>query len=202
MCSRCLIENGMDGLFADSHDNVMLRSVLGCGDVCRANALFYFYPKSNTARLIYKMKYGSRWDAGIFMGNHAARVLLPQGFFDGVDVIVPVPLTHRRFVQRGFNQSEMLAEGISEITGIAVDKKSLQRQVFTESQTRLRGEQRIANVADAFILKDDASLGGKHILLVDDVFTTGATLRACIREISGKTYNTKFSILTLGLTKT
>lgn len=202
ICSRCLIDNGMCGVFDDSHDNVMLRSVMGCGDMVRANAMFHFYPKSDMARLIYKLKYEGRWDVGVFMGRHAARALQPQGFFDGVDVIVPVPLTHKRFRKRGFNQSEMIAEGISEITGISVDKTSLIRCRFSDSQAHMGREQRQENVAGAFAIEDSSSLDNRHILLVDDIFTTGATMSACIREISGKTVGTKLSVLTLGLTKT
>lgn len=201
VCSRCLIENAMCGVFDDSNDNAMLRGVLGCGDIVRANALFHFHPKSEMARLIYKMKYLGRWDIGIYMGHHAARIFHSQGFFDGVDVIVPVPLTRKRRCQRGYNQSEMIAEGISEITGIPIEKKSLKRSRFSESQTHLRGEQRLANVAGAFSVDDASKLDNKHILLVDDIFTTGATLSACVREISSKAVGTRLSIMTLGLTK-
>lgn len=201
VCSRCLIENSMCGVFDDSSDNAMLRSVLGCGEMVRANTLFHFHPKSEMARLIYKMKYMGRWDIGVQMGLHAARIFQPQGFFEGIDVIVPVPLTRKRFWQRGYNQSEMIAEGLSEITGLRIDKKALRRSRFSESQTHLRGEQRQANVADAFAVDDASRLDNKHILLVDDIFTTGATMSACIREISSKTVGTRLSIMTLGLTK-
>jgi len=201
VCSRCLIENAMCGVFDDSNDNAMLRGVLGCGDIVRANALFHFHPKSEMARLIYKMKYLGRWDIGIYMGRHAARVFQSQGFFDGVDVIVPVPLTRKRRRQRGYNQSEMIAEGLSDITGLSIDKKSLKRRHFTESQARMSGEQRQENVIGAFAVEDASALNNRHILLVDDIFTTGATLSACIREISDKATGTKVSVMTLGLTK-
>lgn len=201
VCSRCLIENAMNGVFDDSNDNAMLRGVLGCGEIVRANALFHFHPKSEMARLIYKMKYQGRWGIGIYMGRHAAKVFQPQGFFDGVDVVIPVPLTRKRRRQRGYNQSEMIAEGLSDMTGIAIDKKSLKRRHFTESQAHMGKDQRQENVADAFVVEDASKLDNKHILLIDDIFTTGATLSACIREISSKAVGTRLSILTLGLTK-
>ena len=201
LCSCCLIKESMSGLFADSSDNVMVRSVLGCGDVIRANALFEFHPHGNMAQLIYRMKYDGRSSIAVFMGRHAAKVLQPEGFFDGVDVIVPVPITRMRRFQRGFNQSEMLAIGISEVTGIPVDNTSLLRCRFSSSQTRLKGEQRLANVRSAFALVSAQALSGRHVLVVDDIFTTGASLSECLSEISRKAEGVRLSILTLGLTK-
>lgn len=201
MCSRCLIHDSMSGLFSDSSDNVMVRSVLGCGDVIRGNAMFEFHPHGNQARLIYKMKYEGRRDVAVYMGHHAAKALQPKGFFDDVDVIVPVPITRMRRFQRGFNQSELFARGLSEVTSIPVDTTSLIRRRFARSQTRLNGEQRQENVASAFSLVASTALEGRHVLVVDDIFTTGATLGACLREISQNTKDVRLSILTLGLTK-
>ena len=201
VCSRCLLYESMSGIFADHSDNVMVRSILGCGDVVRANALFEFHPHSNIAQLIYRMKYDGRSSIAVFMGRHAAKVLKPSGFFDGVDVIVPVPITRMRRFQRGFNQSELFARGLSEVTSIPVDTTSLIRRRFARSQTRLSGEQRQENVASAFSLVASTALEGRHVLVVDDIFTTGATLGACLREISQNTKDVRLSILTLGLTK-
>ena len=201
VCSRCLIYDSMSGLFSDSSDNMIVRSVMGCGDVIRGNALFEFHPHSNQARLIYKMKYEGRRDIAVYMGRHAAMALQPKGFFDGVDVIVPVPITRMRRFQRGFNQSELMAMGLQELTSIPVDTTSLVRSSFARSQTRLSGEQRQKNVATAFSLVSSDALSGRHVLVVDDVFTTGATLGACLREISQNTKNVQLSVLTLGVTK-
>lgn len=201
VCSRCLLYESMSGIFADHSDNVMVRSILGCGDVVRGNALFEFHPHSNIAQLIYRMKYDGRSSIAVFMGRHAAKVLKPSGFFDGVDVIVPVPITRLRRFHRGFNQSEMLARGISEVTGIPVDATSLVRRRFSGSQTRLSGEQRLSNVRSAFELVSSSALSGRHALVVDDIFTTGATLSVCLREISQKAAGVRLSILTLGMTK-
>lgn len=201
VCSRCLLDNSLTGVFADSSDNVMVRAVTGCGDIVRANALFVFHPHSKMARLIYRMKYDGRSAIAVYMGIHAAKVLQPGGFFDGIDVIVPVPLTRMRRFHRGFNQSEMLARGISSVTGIPVDATSFVRRHFSGSQTHLGGEQRQANVESAFEMVAADGLRGRHVLVVDDVFTTGATLSACLREISCKVGEVRLSILTLGLTK-
>lgn len=163
--------------------------------------MFEFHPRGLQAHMIYKMKYQGRSDIAVNMGRHAAKALLPAGFFEDVDVIVPIPITRMRRFQRGYNQSEMLARGISEITAIPIDTTSVVRHRFLRSQTRLSLEQRQKNVAQAFRLVSSAALTGKHVLVVDDIFTTGATLGACLREISQNTNGVRLSILTLGLTK-
>lgn len=201
ICSQCLLHDSMSGLFSDSSDNVMVRSVIGNGNIVRGNALFEFHPRGLQARMIYKMKYQGRSDIAVNMGRHAAKALLPAGFFEDVDVIVPIPITRMRRFQRGYNQSEMLARGISEITAIPIDTTSVVRHRFLRSQTRLSLEQRQKNVAKAFHLVSSSALSGKHVLVVDDIFTTGATLGACLREISQNTNGVRLSILTLGLTK-
>ena len=202
LCSRCLLIESLSApLFADSTDNVMLKSVLGCGDVLRGNALFEYRPHGGLAQLIYKMKYDGRSDIAVYMGRHIAKVLQSQGFFDGVDVIVPVPITRMRRFHRGFNQSEMLASGISEVTGLPIDSSSFVRRRFSGSQTQLSGQQRQANVRSAFSLVSAQDISGRHVLVVDDIFTTGATLSECLREISQNTEGVRLSILTLGLTK-
>ena len=201
VCGHCLLSNPMDGVFINFADNRMVDCLKGRGDVVRANALFEFHPGSPMSSLVYKLKYRGRADIGVLMGRHVAQVLAPRGFFDGVDMMVPVPITRRRRLQRGFNQSEMISEGISEVTGIPVDSKSLRRVRFAGSQTTLSGVERMANVDGAFILADSEPLSSRHVLIVDDIFTTGATVSACMREISSKTSGTRFTILTLGMTK-
>ena len=201
ICSHCLLANPMDGVFGSDYDNYMVDCLKGFGEVVRANALFEFHPKSAMANLVYKMKYRGRAEIGVLMGRHAALVLSSRGFFDGVDMIVPVPLTRKRRRHRGFNQSELIAEGISDVTGIIVNRRAFRRVRFTASQTTLRGEERMSNVDGAFLLADPEALSVRHVLMVDDIFTTGGTMSACMREISANTSGTRFSILTLGLTK-
>jgi ComF family protein len=122
------------------------------------------------------------------------------GFLDSVDVLLPVPLSSKRLRQRGYNQSEMLCRGIREITNIPVETKVLIRKHFYQSQTHLMRHQRQANVAEMFHLRDAAGLAGKHVLLVDDICTTGATLIACINALN-EIPRLRVSVLTLGFTK-
>lgn len=122
------------------------------------------------------------------------------GYFEGVDAIIPVPLSPKRERQRGYNQSEMLARGIHEITGIPVMTKVVSRKHFQQSQTSLMRHQRQENVADIFELRSAEGMAGKHLLLVDDICTTGATLASCSNMLS-TIPNIRISILTLGFTK-
>jgi ComF family protein len=169
-------------------------------NIQKATALFYHQSHSETARIIYRLKYNNRPDIGEDMGHVMAQELLSTGFFSDIDVLLPVPLSRKRLRQRGYNQSEMLAIGVSDITHLPIITHALQRKDFHQSQTLLNRWQRQENVAKSFQLKDGSQLHHKHILLIDDVCTTGATLAACsnaLKEIEG----IRVSVLTLGFTK-
>ena len=105
------------------------------------------------------------------------------GLYDDVDVIVPVPLHYRRRMKRGYNQSELLAVGMARKMGIGYDFCSLKRVRCNESQTNKSRTERWANVDDVFEVRRADRLRGRHILLVDDVLTTGATISACAEAI-------------------
>lgn len=125
---------------------------------------------------------------GYELGRMAATTYRETGLFDTVDLLLPVPLHPKRMRQRGYNQSEWIAYGIRSATGIAVDTSSLSRIKKTESQTRKQIFERSENVEDIFRVENTDTLKNKHILLVDDVITTGSTMNACaeaMKAISG-----------------
>ena len=166
----------------------------------RAAALIYYEPHSEIAQLIYDLKYRNRPDIGEDMGRLMANEMQLAHFFDGIDMLVPVPLSRKRLRQRGYNQSEELARGISDITHLPVVTNAVHRKHFIKSQTQLTRFERQENVSDMFELRDSSLMEGKHVLLIDDICTTGATLIACaetLKNIPG----IRFSILTLGFTK-
>jgi len=166
----------------------------------RAAALIYYEPHSETAQILYKLKYADRPDIGEDMGRLMANEVQQAGYFDDIDLLLPVPLAQKRLHQRGYNQSERLARGVSDVTGLPVMTKAVRRKQFLRSQTLLSRWQRQENVANMFTLHDDTPLQGKHILLIDDICTTGATLIACanaIKDVPG----IRISILTFGFTK-
>ena len=103
--------------------------------------------------------------------------------FQGIDCLIPVPLHAKREKERGYNQSLMICQGIHEVTGIPIGEKYLVREVYTETQTHKSAEERFKNVQDIFEVRYADELKGKHVLLVDDVLTTGATLESCAHQL-------------------
>ena len=115
-------------------------------------------------------------------------------------MVVPVPLHRRKQRMRGYNQSEYIARGISAVTGIPVDTSSVRRCVHTQSQTKKSAYERWENVSGIFDAPDKDKLAGKHVLIVDDVLTTGATIVACADALAG-VENIRFSVLTLAIAR-
>ena len=201
ICSVCLLHLPRTTYQFSPDDNPMAQLFWHLTPIKRAAALLYYEPHSELARLIYDLKYHDRPDIGEDMGRLMANEMQLAHYFDGIDVLLPVPLSRKRLRQRGYNQSEMLAIGVSDITHLPIVTNALRRKHFVKSQTRLSRHERQENVEDMFELRDGSRLQGKHVLLIDDICTTGATLIACIdalKNIPG----IRLSVLTLGFTKT
>lgn len=200
LCSVCLLHLPRTTYQFSPTDNPMDRLFWGLSSVEHAAALMFYEPHSELAQLVYQLKYGQRPDIGEDMGRLMAKEMALGDFYEGIDALVPVPLTRKRKRQRGYNQSEMLARGISDVTGIPVITKAIGRRHFQQSQTSLSRQERQENVEGVFVLQNPKLLEDKHILLIDDICTTGATLMACsqaIKDVKGL----RISVLTLGYTK-
>jgi len=197
ICTHCLY-NLPKTDFIDDKDNPV--NMLFRGRVLVENATSYFkYTKGSDYRhLIYKLKYEGQKEVGYELGKRLGRDISDSECFDAPDIIVPIPLHKRRLRERGYNQSEIIARGISEVIDIPVDTQSVYRAVYTQSQTNRSRYERWENVREIFKVKDETNLINKHILLVDDLVTTGSTLEACattILEVEG----TRVSIATLAV---
>ena len=166
----------------------------------RAAALFYYETGSKVSRPIQLLKYFNRPDLGEELGRFVAHEFQEKEFFEGISYIIPIPLTKERLKKRGYNQSEMIAKGISKVISIPVRTNVIARKKFASSQTKNDRLERMMNVEDAFILQNTDQLEGKHILIVDDIVTTGSTVAACGREL-GKIRDIKISVLSIGYTK-
>ena len=201
LCSPCLLHLPRTTFQFTPDDNPMVQLFWHLTPIRHAAALIYYDPHSEMAQLVYEMKYHDRPDIGEDMGRLMANEMQFGRFFDGIDLLLPVPISSKRLRQRGYNQSEHLALGISDITGIPLVTNTVRRLHFRQSQTQLSRRERQENVTDMFQLRDENSLKHKHVLLIDDICTTGSTLIALsdtLRHIEG----IRMSVLTLGFTKT
>ena len=140
------------------------------------SAEFFFSKSGKVQHLIHGLKYHHCRENGIFLGQEIGKSLQNAPDYQGIDWLVPIPLHPKKEKIRGYNQSHVIAEGISEIMNIPITEKCLVRSVFTETQTKKSREDRWQNVKDIFNIENPEKLENKHILLVDDVLTTGATL--------------------------
>lgn len=157
---------------------------------------FLYYDGIRTRDIIYSMKYHHAPETGRYVSEIFAAEIKDCGFFNGIDCIIPVPLSRQRQWKRGYNQSEWIARGISRQTGIPVWKDVVKRVVDNQTQTALMHYERWDNVEDIFRLVRPERIHGKHVLLVDDVMTTGATISSCAKELT-KAKDVKISIATL-----
>lgn len=150
----------------------------------KAAAFSYYTRGSRIRKLIHSLKYNGIREIGEELGSIYGNLLKSSGFFDGIDVMVPVPLHPSRERKRGFNQSRVICEGISAVIGIEVINDALVRPVKTQTQTRRSRFERWTNVEGIFEVRAPSKLEGKHVLIVDDVITTGSTVEACVNELS------------------
>ncbi len=177
-------------------ENPLVKLFYGRIPIERASSFFYYRKGNNACNILYHLKYyGHPW-VGSEMGRCLASEILSSSFFEGIDFIVPIPLTSIKMRIRGYNQSEWLASGISQITHIPVAYNAIRRVKNSDTQTHKGVEARLQNVSEAFEFVSGTNFNGKHILFVDDVVTTGATICACAEPII-KEANLKISVLTL-----
>lgn len=200
LCSRCNMSLPRTYYANDPYENEMARHFWARMAVERCAALFFYQPGSQAGRMIHDLKYRDKPETGRHLGRMAAMEFALADFFDGIDMIVPVPLERSRERSRGYNQSTEIAMGVASATGLDVRTDIIRRKRRTESQTRLSRHERADNVADAFRLADPAAAHGRHILIVDDIVTTGSTICACGKELM-KAGGVAISVLSLGFTK-
>ena len=168
-------------------------------NITSATSYIYYRKESPYNRLLHKMKYGNHPEIGYRMAKMAAETLTESGFFDGIEAIVPLPLSKKKKRERGYNQCDYIAEGLSHITGIPVLKDCVMRNKSNETQTHKTRDERWKNVEGIFSLTKPEQIEGKHILLIDDILTTGATLTSCAIAIQ-QGCNCKISVFTLAYT--
>ncbi|MCB0568834.1 MAG: ComF family protein [Phaeodactylibacter sp.] len=161
-------------------------------------ALYHFTKGGRTQRLIHNLKYEGKREIGLKLGLLYGQQLRDAPGFHGATLILPVPLHPRKERLRGYNQSAAFAQGLSSGMGVPWLKDGMKRREFTSTQTQKTRLERFDNVSEAFVVPHPHKVEGQHVLLADDVITTGATLEACalkVLELPG----TKVSLATIAI---
>lgn len=160
---------------------------------------FYYDTDGGCSILIRRAKYGDRPRLARDLGAMFAREIIDTGVFDGVDVLVPVPQHVSRRIKRGYNQAEQIARGVSSVTSIPMDTHVVKAISRHRSQTHKSARERAANVSGTFAADDIGRVAGRNVMIVDDIFTTGATVEQVIMALGPGVG--RIQVLTLGLTK-
>lgn len=177
-------------------ENPVLRSFTGRFPLEKGAAWLQFQKGGVIQAAMHAIKYQNRPQLASYLASLAAKEWEESDFFKDIDLIVPVPLHWRKQIKRGYNQADFIAKGLAAVLEIPVNDKFLYRSAYRHSQTTEGRFKRWRNVNTVFALKTHLAVTDKHILLVDDVLTTGATMEACLKVLS-EMENCRFSIFTL-----
>lgn len=178
ICTYCAYHLPKTNYHLDN-DNPVAKIFWGRVPVHSVAAFYNFNKGGKVQHLIHQLKYKGRQEVGVSVGKLYGFELLQSDYFKTIDTIIPVPLHPKRQKKRGYNQSDCFAQGLSQSMKVEADCKTLYRAHESETQTKKSRFSRWQNVETVFQLRDLKTLEGKHVLLVDDVITTGATFEAC-----------------------
>ena len=182
ICTECFVVIPRTG-YHTLEDNPVAQLFWGRCKIEKAAAFSYYNKGSRIRKLIHNLKYKGIKEIGYELGRIYGISLNSSGFMNDVDLIIPVPLHPSKKRIRGFNQSETISMGIADSTHLPVDIKSLTRKMVSATQTKRSRYERWTNVEGIFQVVDIHAIAEKHILLVDDVITTGSTIEACTNEL-------------------
>ena len=164
-------------------ENAIEQRLRGRVPIQAAASVYFFSKSSGLQTLLHTLKYANKPMLGVYLGQCMAYAANDSHWFNGVDYIVPVPLSAKKKLSRGYNQCDCLAQGLSDVLGIPWTDKFLVRERHTATQTKKSRTERRKNVSGAFALRNGHELQHRTLVLVDDVFTTGATLEACLETM-------------------
>jgi len=186
--------------FSLEEDNLVEKSFYGRIPVENATALFYFLKKGKVQQLIHQLKYNKQQQVGTFIGNWLGAEMAESNRFKKLDCIIPVPLHQKKIKLRGYNQVTAFGESLAKKLTIKYDETILVKVSSTKTQTKKIRFDRWKDVQELFKVQHNSSLVNKHVLLIDDIITTGATLEACCKALS-KIEGLKISIACMAYTK-
>ena len=200
VCTMCEITAPLTNLWEEA-DNAMTQRFWGIIPVERAAALFWYVEGSEWRQAVHHFKYSGTWLTAYNMGRWLGRLMRQSGNFDQIDLIVPVPLQWLRRRGRGYNQSEYIARGIAAELGAKLELRAIRRYRYNRTQTSRSATERWSNVEGIFRVTKPERLQGHHILLVDDVLTTGATIMSLGEAIHNAVTDCRLSVATLATTR-
>ncbi len=197
ICTDCLYNLPYTGYWKEEN-NPVAKLFWGRVYLHNASSYMHFHKGGRLQNILHNMKYQNQKEIGFLLGEMLGKELLGTTY-NSVDAIVPVPLHKSKLKKRGYNQSEYIAKGLSGILNKPVETEAVRRIISGESQTKKSRYERWENVMNIFDVEKPLSIEGKHILLVDDVLTTGATIEACAASVL-KVPSVKVSAVTLAYT--
>ncbi|MFI3289114.1 MAG: ComF family protein [Rikenellaceae bacterium] len=199
ICTSCRLDIPLTGYWQMS-DNPMAERVRNLRpEIEEASSLLFYIQNSTWRRLIHDMKYRDRWYHGRFLGEWLGRELASSDLYSDIEVVVAVPLHPLRLLRRGYNQSDYIAQGVAKKMGVKHIKGAIKRTRSNSSQTKKRHHERWDNVEGLFRVTDPKLFEDRSVLLVDDVFTTGATIMSCAEAILDAAPSCRLSIATIAV---
>jgi len=199
ICTFCRHELPLYSNFFDGHHDLH-KILYGRVQIERAASLFYFEKKGPIQALIHDLKYRGNKELSFYLGSWLGEILLEAGWQRSIDVVIPVPLHRQRMRERGYNQVEGFGKAIAEKLSAKYTDTLLKRRYNSKTQVFKSRMARSEVVGNNFYAEHLQELSGQHILLVDDLVTTGATLEACYLALN-KAEGIKLDIATMAITK-
>lgn len=182
LCVDCLLELPKTNFHLHT-DNPLQQVFMGRCNFEAATAYFYFQKGGRVQRLLHQLKYRNMPEIGLLLGEMIGEELGQHPFLQKVDIALPVPLHPRKQLLRGYNQSAQIAEGLLKTTPLVLSKGNLVRVAHSQTQTRKGRFDRWRNVEQIFAVERPQEFRFRHVLLIDDVVTTGATIEACYQQL-------------------
>jgi ComF family protein len=182
LCQKCIQDLPFTDFFSIS-ENPIEKIFWGRADIQNAGALLFFTKDSLVQTLITELKYHHNKKVGILFGKLMGEAIAVEEKFNQIDLIIPIPISASKINSRGFNQSEVIAIGMQQVWHRPICNDVLIKKSWSNSQTKKNRKARLQQLPDLFFLQKPTSIEGKHILLVDDVLTTGATLEAAVASL-------------------
>jgi len=198
LCVNCLHDLPLAN-YTNIAKNEVEQSFFGRISIIAATALLLYHKKSKVQQLIYQLKYKNQQKIGLFLGNWLGAEMASSKRFKNIDYVIPVPLHKKKLKSRGYNQVEKFGKSLANHLQAKYINDILIKITATQSQTKKHRTERFKNVNEIFYLTDLHFFNNKHVLLVDDIITTGATLEACCLELQ-KTESIKISIASMAFT--